>query len=150
IIFFWVARMIFSGQHFMGQVPFKDVYIHALVRDEQGQKMSKTKGNVVDPLVAIEQYGADAFRFTLAAMAAQGRDVLWAPARAEGYVKFQTTIWQAFRVAQLHLGAYDPTAPRTASVYDRWILARASAAARRVREALDGYRFNEAAAELYA
>jgi valyl-tRNA synthetase len=150
IIFFWVARMIFSGQHFMGQVPFKDVYIHALVRDEQGQKMSKTKGNVVDPLVAIEQYGADAFRFTLAAMAAQGRDVLWAPARAEGYVKFQNKIWQAFRFAQLHLGAYDPAAPRTASVYDRWILARASAATRRVREALDGYRFNEAAAELYA
>jgi valyl-tRNA synthetase len=150
IIFFWVARMIFSGIHHMGLPPFKDVYIHALVRDEQGQKMSKTKGNVVDPLVMIDKYGVDAFRFTLVAMAAQGRDVLWNPARAEGYVKYQNKIWQAFRFAMMHLEHYDPDAERSLSAYDHWILARFGAAVQRVREAMDGYKFNEAASELYA
>ena len=150
IIFFWVARMVYSGQHFMGEVPFRDVYIHALVRDQQGQKMSKTKGNVVDPLDSIAAYGADAFRFTLVAMAAQGRDILWAPARAEGYVKFTNKMWQAFRFAMMHLDAYDPEAPRTLSPYDHWIRARFGAAVGRVREALGGYRFNEVAGEIYA
>ncbi len=150
IIFFWVARMIFSGQHFMGEVPFDDVYIHALVRDEHGQKMSKTKGNVVDPLDMIEKFGCDAFRMTLVAMAAQGRDILWNEARADGYVKFTNKIWQAFRFTMMHLDAYDPTAPRTESAYDRWILARLGAAVGRVRRALDTYRFDEVGRELYA
>jgi len=150
IIFFWVARMIFSGQHFMGEVPFDDVYIHALVRDEHGQKMSKTKGNVVDPLDMIEKFGCDAFRMTLVAMAAQGRDILWNEARADGYVKFTNKIWQAFRFTMMHLEAYDPTAPRTESAYDRWILARLGAAVGRVRGALDAYRFDEVGRELYA
>ncbi|MBL8614218.1 MAG: valine--tRNA ligase [Deltaproteobacteria bacterium] len=150
IIFFWVARMIYSGQHFMGQVPFKDVYIHALVRDEHGQKMSKTKGNVVDPLESIALYGADAFRFTLVALAAQGRDILWSSARAEGNVKFQNKVWQAFRYTMMQLDGWDPTAPATLSPYDHWILARMGEAVRRVRAALDEYRFNEVAAELYS
>ncbi len=150
IIFFWVARMVYSGQHFMGEVPFRDVYIHALVRDEHGQKMSKTKGNVVDPLDGIAQYGVDAFRFTLVAMAAQGRDILWAPARAEGYVKFQNKLWQAFRFAMMHLESYDPNAARAYSPYDHWIRVRLGAAVGRVRAALDAYRFNEAAGEVYA
>ncbi|MCB9778122.1 MAG: valine--tRNA ligase [Alphaproteobacteria bacterium] len=149
IIFFWVARMVFSGQHFMGNVPFKDVYIHALVRDSKGEKMSKTKGNVVDPLDMIEKYGTDAFRFTLVAMAAQGRDILWNEERAEGYVRFTNKIWQAFRFAMMHLDAYDPDAPRTFSAYDQWIQVRLGESVRRVRNGLDHYRFNEAASELY-
>ncbi len=150
IIFFWVARMLFSGIHHMGAVPFQDVYIHALVRDESGQKMSKTKGNVVDPLEIIDLHGADAFRFTLVAMAAQGRDILWNPARAEGYVKFQNKIWQAFRFTMMHLEHYDPAAPRSHSAYDQWILARLGEATRRVRKALDEYRFNDVANEIYS
>ena len=149
IIFFWVARMMFSGLHNMGSVPFKDVYIHALVRDEEGQKMSKTKGNVVDPLSAIDRHGADAFRMTLAALAAQGRDVLWSEKRIDTNVKFQNKVWQAFRFLAMHSHAYDPAAPRTLSPYDHWILARTGEAVRRVRGALDSYRFNEAAAEIY-
>ena len=149
IIFFWVARMMFSGLHNMGSVPFKDVYIHALVRDEEGQKMSKTKGNVVDPLSAIDRHGADAFRMTLAALAAQGRDVLWSEKRIDTNVKFQNKVWQAFRFLAMHVDAYDPSAVRTLSPYDHWILARAGEAVRRVRGALDTYRFNEAAAEIY-
>jgi valyl-tRNA synthetase len=149
IIFFWVVRMMFSGQHFMGHVPFKDVYIHALVRDEHGEKMSKTKGNVVDPEVAIEKYGVDAFRMTLVAFAAQGRDVLWSDKRVEGYTKFNNKIWNAFRFAMMHLEDYDPTAPRTLGVYDEWILARLGEAVARTRKALDEYRFNEAANEIY-
>jgi valyl-tRNA synthetase len=149
IIFFWVVRMMFSGQHFMGEVPFRDVYIHALVRDEEGEKMSKTKGNVVDPLVAIEKYGVDAFRMTLVAFAAQGRDVLWSEKRVEGYTKFNNKIWNAFRFAMMHLEAYDPQAPRTLGVYEQWILARLGEAVGRTRAALDEYKFNEAANEIY-
>ena len=150
IIFFWVARMMVAGQHFMGHVPFKDVYIHALVRDEHGQKMSKTKGNVVDPLEVIGKVGADAFRMTLVAMAAQGRDVLWSDKRSDGYLKFQNKVWQAYRFTMMHLEAWDPDAPAEQSAYDRWILARLGVATAKVREALDTYKFNEAAGELYA
>jgi valyl-tRNA synthetase len=150
IIFFWVARMMFSGLHLMGEVPFAEVYINSIVRDAKGQKMSKTKGNGVDPLVAIDEVGADAFRFTLAAMAAQGRDVLWNAKRVEGYSRFQNKIWQAFRFAAMHLEDYDPNAERAPSPYDHWIQARAGEAVRRVRESLDGYRFNDAAGEIYA
>src|SRR6478752_10414607 len=99
IIFFWVARMMMMGLHFMGNVPFPVVYIHALVRDEKGAKMSKSKGNVIDPLHLIDDYGADALRFTLAAMAAQGRDIKLAAQRVEGYRNFATKLWNACRFA---------------------------------------------------
>ncbi len=150
IIFFWVARMMFAGIHFMGHVPFSDVYIHALVRDSQGQKMSKTKGNVVDPLEVIERWGADAFRFTLVAFAAQGRDVLWDEKRVEGYHRFTTKIWQALRFCFLNAEGYDPSGPMELGPYDRWIQARTGAAVERIRAALDEYRFNEVATESYA
>jgi valyl-tRNA synthetase len=150
IIFFWVARMMFSGLRLMGRAPFSEVYIHALVRDESGLKMSKTKGNVVDPLERINEIGADALRMTLVAMETQGRDILWNNARANGYVKFQNKVWQAYRFAMMHLEDYDPAAERTLSPYDHWILARTGEAVRRVRTAIDGYRFSEAASEIYA
>ncbi|MAY81435.1 MAG: valine--tRNA ligase [Deltaproteobacteria bacterium] len=150
IIFFWVARMMFSGLHFMDQAPFSDVYIHALVRDENGLKMSKTKGNVVDPLERINEIGADALRMTLVAMETQGRDILWNNQRANGYVKFQNKMWQAFRFTMMHLEEYDVDAERTLSAYDHWILARTGEAVKRVRGALDNYKFNEAAGEIYA
>ncbi len=150
IIFFWVARMMFAGIHLTGAVPFEDVYIHALVRDKQGQKMSKTKGNVVDPLEVIDAWGADAFRFTLVAFAAQGRDVLWDDKRVEGYHRFSTKIWQALRYCFLTGEGYDPSAPMEDGLYERWIRARTGAAVARVRTALDEYRFNEAAGEIYA
>src|SRR6185436_4476217 len=106
IIFFWVARMMMMGLHFMrdangrSQEPFRDVYIHALVRDEKGAKMSKTKGNVIDPLSLIDEYGADALRFTLAALAAQGRDIKLSAGRVEGYRNFATKLWNAARFAE--------------------------------------------------
>ncbi|HHO52963.1 MAG TPA: valine--tRNA ligase, partial [Deltaproteobacteria bacterium] len=150
IIFFWVARMMSAGIHLMGQVPFRDVYIHALVRDKAGQKMSKTKGNVVDPLKVIEAWGADAFRFTLVAFAAQGRDVLWDDKRVEGYHRFTTKIWQALRYCFLNAEGYDPGGEIELGPYEKWISARTGAAVARVRAALDGYRFNEAAAEIHA
>ena len=102
IIFFWVARMMMMGLHFMQEVPFHDVYIHALVRDEKGAKMSKSKGNVIDPLGLIDDYGADALRFTLAAMAAQGRDIKLSPQRVEGYRNFATKLWNAARFAEMN------------------------------------------------
>ena len=150
IIFFWVARMMFSGLYFQDEVPFKDIYIHALVRDEHGQKMSKTKGNVVNPLTEIDKIGVDAFRFTLVALAAQGRDILWNDKRAEGYVKFQNKVWQAFKFISMHLEGYDAQAPKELGVYDKWILARLHKAVASIRQAMDEYRFNDVASELYA
>ena len=149
IIFFWVSRMIFSGLKFTGKVPFSDVYIHALVRDKHGQKMSKTKGNVVNPLDEIEKIGVDAFRFTLTALAVQGRDILWSEQRADTYVKFQNKIWQAFRFVGMHVQDYDPNAPQKYRLYDDWIRARSQLAISNVRTALDEYRFNDAAIEIY-
>ena len=102
IIFFWVARMMMMGLHFMKEVPFSTIYIHALVRDEKGAKMSKSKGNVIDPLSLIDEYGADALRFTLAAMAAQGRDIKLATSRVEGYRNFATKLWNASRFAEMN------------------------------------------------
>ena len=102
IIFFWVARMMMMGLHFMEEVPFRTVYIHALVRDERGAKMSKSKGNVIDPLDLIDEYGADALRFTLAAMAAQGRDIKLSTQRVEGYRNFATKLWNAARFAEMN------------------------------------------------
>jgi valyl-tRNA synthetase len=151
IIFFWVARMMMMGLHFMKEVPFHTVYIHALVRDEKGQKMSKSKGNVIDPLELIDAYGADALRFTLAAMAAQGRDIKLAKSRVEGYRNFGTKLWNAARFAEMNGVAHDPNFdPLAARVtVNRWIAGEAARTEARVRTALDEYKFNEAAGALY-
>jgi valyl-tRNA synthetase len=152
IIFFWVARMMFSGIHHLGAVPFKDVYIHGLVRDEQGEKMSKTKGNVVDPLAAIDEFGTDAFRMTLVALAGLGRDLQWSKKRVDTYARFQDKLWQAFRFCRMHVTEAPSPQPRDAELgpMDRWILARMGVAVGHVRDALDAYRFNDAAAEVYS
>ncbi len=153
IIFFWVARMIMMGLHFRKEVPFKDVYIHALVRDAEGQKMSKSKGNVIDPLVMIDQYGTDAFRFTLAAFAAQGRDIKMSTERIEGYRNFANKIWNASRFVMMNLE--EGFAPSTdlmtsdSSLSDQWILSRLNSVAREVQAALTEYRFNDIASTLY-
>jgi valyl-tRNA synthetase len=151
ILFFWVARMMMMGLHFMQEVPFRDVYVHALVRDEEGQKMSKSKGNVIDPLDIIERHGTDAFRFTLAAFAAQGRDVRMSEKRVEGYRHFINKIWNAARFSLMHLTrSYENAGLDGSSLADRWILARLRRAAGEAAEALDTYRFNDAAAALYS
>jgi valyl-tRNA synthetase len=151
IIFFWVARMMMMGLHFMGEVPFKDVYIHALVRDERGQKMSKSKGNIIDPLELIDAYGADALRFTLAALAAQGRDVKMAQGRVEGYRNFATKLWNASRFAEMNgctaVDGFDPA--RVTSVLNRWIVTALADASEKAAAEIEAYRFNEAANVLY-
>jgi valyl-tRNA synthetase len=151
IIFFWVARMMMSGLHFMKEVPFRDVYIHALVRDEKGQKMSKSKGNVIDPLELIDQYGADALRFTLAAMAAQGRDIKLSTGRVEGYRNFATKIWNAARFAEMNEAALQPDFdPASATqTINRWIAGETERAVSAVSRHIEDYRFNEAAASAY-
>ena len=151
IIFFWVARMMMMGIHFMGDVPFRDVYIHALVRDEKGQKMSKSKGNVMDPLDLCNVYGTDAVRFTLTAMAAQGRDIKLAETRIAGYRNFVTKIWNAARFSQMNGCAIDPTFdPRGAkTTLNKWIVAKTAEAAKTVADAIEAYRFNDAANGLY-
>ena len=151
IIFFWVARMMMMGLHFMEEAPFREVYIHALVRDEKGQKMSKSKGNVVDPLKLIETYGADALRFTLAAMAAQGRDIKLATSRVEGYRNFATKLWNAARFAEMNgcvpVKGFDPACAK--ETVNRWIAGESERAAASVTEAIEAFRFNEAAAAIY-
>lgn len=151
IIFFWVARMMMMGIHFMGEVPFRDVYIHALVRDEKGAKMSKSKGNVIDPLDLIDQYGADALRFTLAAMAAQGRDIKLATSRVEGYRNFATKLWNACRFAEMNgcvrTPLFDPADAR--DTLNKWIAHETARAAREVSDAILAYRFNDAASAVY-
>ena len=150
ILFFWVARMMMMGIHFMGEVPFRDVYVHALVRDEEGKKMSKSKGNVIDPLVVIEAYGTDAFRYTLAAFAAQGRDIKMSERRVEGYRHFINKLWNAARFSLMHLDAgYDRIDEDHLALPDQWILARLSQVTRQVSAALDDYRFNDAAGAAY-
>ena len=151
IIFFWVARMMMMGLHFMDDVPFPTVYIHALVRDEKGAKMSKSKGNVIDPLQLIDEYGADALRFTLAAMAAQGRDIKLATSRVEGYRNFATKFWNACRFAEMN-GCELPVGfePFNATeTLNRWIAHETSRALREVTEAIEAYRFNDAAGAIY-
>jgi len=153
ILFFWVARMMMMGLHFMDEVPFKDVYIHALVRDAHGQKMSKSKGNVIDPLTVIDQYGTDAFRFTLAAFAAQGRDIKLAEERISGYRNFCNKVWNAARFTLMNLEGFEADAlvfeDLRLSESDEWILHRLNETARATNQALEEYRFNEAAMTLY-
>jgi valyl-tRNA synthetase len=150
ILFFWVARMMMMGIHFMDDVPFKDVYVHALVRDEEGKKMSKSTGNVIDPLSVIERYGTDAFRFTLAAFAAQGRDVKMSEKRVEGYRHFINKIWNAARFSLMHINKeYENIENEHLSLADRWILSRLNRVIGKVSDALAGYRFNDAAGTLY-
>ena len=151
IIFFWVARMMMMGMHLMKEVPFRDVYIHALVRDEKGAKMSKSKGNVVDPLHVMEDYGADALRFTMAAMAAQGRDIKLSMQRIEGYRNFATKLWNAARFCEMNgcvrRADFDPAKAKT--TLNKWIYAEANTTAAAVTEAIENYRFNDAASEVY-
>jgi valyl-tRNA synthetase len=151
IIFFWVARMMMMGLHFMKDVPFRTVYIHALVRDEKGAKMSKSKGNVIDPLALIDEYGADALRFTLAAMAAQGRDIKLAKSRVEGYRNFATKLWNACRFAEMNgcatLPGFEPDDVQ--EVLNRWIAHETARTAAEVTAALEAYKFNEAASAVY-
>ncbi|WP_085900249.1 valine--tRNA ligase [Kiloniella majae] len=151
IIFFWVARMMMMGMHFMKEVPFKTVYIHALVRDENGQKMSKSKGNVIDPLEVISEYSCDALRFTLAAMAAPGRDIKLASSRVEGYRNFGTKLWNASIYSQMNGAVYDPGFDPLScnEPINKWIVGRVAAATAAVDKALDDYRFNDAANALY-
>ncbi|WP_303980961.1 valine--tRNA ligase [Dongia mobilis] len=151
IIFFWVARMMMMGIHFMGDVPFKTVYIHALVRDEHGQKMSKSKGNVIDPLDLIDKYGCDALRFTLTALAAQGRDIKMSEQRVEGYRNFATKLWNATRFCLMNECKADPNfdpAKVTAAV-NRWMIGRLAACAQGVDHAMAQFRYNDAAGALY-
>jgi len=163
ILFFWVARMIMMGLKFMGEVPFRDVFIHAIVRDAEGQKMSKSKGNVIDPLLLIDKYGACAFRFALAAFAAQGRDIKFSEDRVEGYRHFINKLWNAARFVLMNLEGggeppstqelrqrmLSPSGAKGRSLAVRWILSRLSAAADEVNEALEQYRFNDAAGAVY-
>ncbi len=151
IIFFWVARMMMMGLHFMKEVPFRTVYIHALVRDEKGAKMAKTRGNVINPLELIDRYGADALRFTLAAMAAQGRDIKLATSRVEGYRNFATKLWNACRFAEMNgcatLPGFEPD--EVEETLNRWIGHETARAVGEVTEAVEAFRFNDAASAVY-
>jgi valyl-tRNA synthetase len=153
IIFFWVARMIMMGIKFMDEVPFRDVYIHALIRDTEGQKMSKTKGNVIDPLVMMDKYGTDALRFTLAAFAAQGRDIKLAEERIEGYRNFCNKLWNASRFVLMNLEDYKGTCELGANLErpasHQWILSRFNEACGEVNRALEEFKFNDAASAIY-
>ena len=152
IIFFWVARMIMLGLKFMSDVPFRDVYIHALIRDEQGAKMSKSRGNVIDPLVMMDQYGTDALRFTLAMLAAQGRDIILSEKRIEGYRTFCNKIWNATRFILMNLGGEFHERELAAGgleTFDRWILHRLNETIRDVRKGFEEYKFNDSAHAVY-
>ena len=152
ILFFWVARMIMMGLKFMGDVPFRDVYIHALVRDAEGKKMSKSKGNVIDPLVIMDRYGTDSFRFILTLLAAQGRDVLLSEERIEGARNFVNKVWNASKLALTFLQDSEtaPETKRSSYLPDVWIRSRAQKVIREVTESINSYRFNEAASSLYS
>ncbi|MBI4795662.1 MAG: valine--tRNA ligase, partial [Deltaproteobacteria bacterium] len=152
ILFFWVARMMMMGIHFMGQAPFHEVYIHALVRDPEGQKMSKSKGNVIDPLDLMEQYGTDAFRFSLAAFAAMGRDIRLSEERISGYRNFANKVWNACRFTLMNLEDYYPAAPvpsRPLPMVEAWVLSRLQQVVRETVAHLDAYDFDQAANTLY-
>ncbi len=149
IIFFWVARMMMLGLHMMGDVPFREIYIHGLVRDERGQKMSKSRGNVIDPLELIERYGADALRFTICALTGPGRDVKLSAARVENYRGFVTKLWNAARFCQMNGispdAGFDPG--RVTRPLSRWLLAESNAAIQAATDALEAHRFDEYAGE---
>ena len=151
IIFFWVARMMMMGLQFMDEEPFGTVYIHALVRDEHGAKMSKSKGNVIDPLQLIDEYGADALRFTLTAMAAQGRDIKLATGRVAGYRNFGTKLWNAARFCEMNecLPTRGFSPDQATSTVNRWIVTEAAKTAQKTAAAIEAYRFNEAADSIY-
>ncbi len=155
ILFFWVARMMMMGLKFMNDVPFRDVYIHGLVRDERGEKYSKTRGNVVDPLELIDRFGADALRFTLAALTMPGSDLKLSEARTEGYRHFANKIWNASRFALMNLDDFKMSESHTVSnlseysIPDRWIRGRLNQVIREVQKALENYKFNEATYTLY-
>lgn len=151
ILFFWVARMMMMGLYCMKDVPFKDVYLHALVRDEKGDKMSKSKGNIIDPLEMIEKFGADSFRFTLAAFTAQGRDIRMSEERIEGYRHFVNKIWNATKFTLMNLEGYSGAKPAAGdySLADRWMKDRLNRAVADITNYLDEYRFNDAAARVY-
>ncbi len=155
ILFFWVARMMMMGLHLMDEVPFKDVYLHALVRDKHGKKMSKSTGNVIDPLVVMREYGTDAMRFTLTAFAAQGREIKLDEERIEGYRHFINKIWNAARFALMHVSECDESIkdvvarPEELPLVHQWILSRTAAAIADVRQGLDEYRFNDVASTNY-
>ncbi len=151
ILFFWVARMMMMGEEFMGQAPFADVILHGIVRDEKGKKMSKTTGNVIDPLTVIDQYGADAMRFTFAAMTSGGRDIKLSMARVEGYRNFATKIWNAARFAEMNgcerVAGFDPRS--VSETLNKWVIAEAATAARDVAAAIESFRFSDAADAAY-
>jgi len=150
ILFFWVARMMMMGIECTGKVPFRDVVIHALVRDAKGEKMSKTRGNVIDPLEVIDRFGTDAFRFTLVALAAQGRDIRMSDERVEGYRNFMNKLFQAGRFVTMH--ADETTArelPESLTVVDRWILSRLQRVVDEIRKGIEEYRFNDAGHAFY-
>ena len=151
IIFFWVARMMMQGLHFMDDVPFRTVYCHGLVRDAKGQKMSKSKGNTVDPLVLIDQYGADSLRFTLTAMETQGRDIKLSESRIEGYRNFATKLWNAARFAQSNGigGSASPMPPAASQPVNRWIIGEVRATARALEQAIADFRFDAYADAIY-
>lgn len=149
ILFFWVARMMMMGLEFMGDVPFNEVFIHALVRDAMGQKMSKTRGNVIDPLEVMDRYGTDAFRFTLTALAAQGRDLKMSEERIEGYRNFINKLWNTTRFVLMNLDGFEGGDTRSSNLEDRWILSRLARTVNGVTRALEEYKFNEAAGLIY-
>jgi valyl-tRNA synthetase len=154
ILFFWIARMMMMGIHIMDEIPFRDVYLHALVRDKDGRKMSKSTGNVIDPLEVMDTYGTDALRFTLAAFAAQGRDIRLDEERIEGYRHFINKLWNAARFTMMHIGEQDPATLKTIdypalTLPHRWILSRTSHTVTAVRNALDNYHYNEATSAIY-
>ncbi len=149
ILFFWVARMMMMGLKFMGDVPFRDVYIHALVRDEHGQKMSKSKGNVIDPLEIIEKHGADALRLTLAAFAAQGRDIRLSEQRIIGYKAFINKVWNAAKFVVMNISDFDYKKPESLSTIDKWILAKLKECVKNYEKAMAEYKFNEVVHHIY-
>ena len=150
IIFFWVARMMMMGLYFTKKVPFHEVYVHALVRDEKGQKMSKSKGNVIDPLVLMNEFGADSLRMTLCSMAAQGRDIKLSKQRVEGYRNFITKIWNALKLCEINNCSYrDAKISDTKNIFNIWILNELENCRKVAETSIQNYKFNEAANGLY-
>jgi len=153
ILFFWVARMMMMGIHFMGEAPFSEIYLHGLVRDERGEKFSKTKGNVIDPLLMIDEFGADALRFALVLLAFYGRDLKLSRKRIEDVKHFINKIWNAAKFALSQLSDFDPALTKIdasdLSPADRWILSRLQEAVKETRELIESYRFSEAAQAIY-